>query len=323
MSVFRRILGVLMMIIGIIGLVIAVAFAYYGRIAVDSVAIGLNSTIAVLQSTVGTTVDSLVSVKSTITEAQATVDTVSDTVGNLSTTLFDTQPLLEQVTSIATETVPNSLEAVQGAIPNLAGIAGTIDSTLQRLDSLKVERAVLGVPISFDLGINYAPREPFDSAVLQIGDSFIGLPDQLRTLDASLGTAVDNISTIGANVRDLSGNLTDVSATLSDFPGLLDQYIDVLNQTEASLVNTKEQFEANLNLIKWVITGLGVWFALYQIVPLYVGWRMITDDEEDDEEVPSLAAAAGPATVAISEAQIDAAADHLAEASTALSDDKS
>jgi methyl-accepting chemotaxis protein len=324
MSIFRRILGILMMIIGIVGLIIAVAFGYYGRVAVDSVAAGLNSTIAVLQTTVGTTVDSLVSVKSTLNEAQTTVDTVSDTVGNLSTTLFDTQPLLEQVTSIATETVPDSLEAVQGAIPNLAGIAGSIDTTLERLDDLKVERAILGVPFSFDLGITYNPREPFDAAVLQIGDSFVGLPEQLRSLDANLGTAVDNIATIGANVRDLSGNLADVSATLGDFPGLLDQYIGVLNQTEASLVNIKEQFEANLNLIKWVITGLGVWFALYQVVPLYVGWRMITDDDDDDEEVrPVVVAADVPATVAMSEAQIDAAADHLAEAADALSGDKS
>jgi ABC-type transporter Mla subunit MlaD len=312
-----------MMIIGIVGLIIAVAFAYYGRVAVDSVGVGLNSTIAVLQTTVGTTVDSLVSVKSTLNEAKTTVDTVSDTVGNLSTTLFDTQPLLEQVTSIATETVPNSLEAVQGAIPNLAGVAGTIDTTLQRLDDLKVERAILGVPFSFDLGINYSPGEPFDAAVLQIGDSFVGLPEQLRSLDTNLGTAVDNIATIGANVRDLAGNLADVSTTLGDFPGLLDQYIDVLNQTEASLVNTKEQFEANLNLIKWVITGLGVWFALYQVVPLYVGWRMITDDDDDEEVRPVVLAADVPATIAMSEAQIDAAADHLAEAADALSDDKS
>lgn len=314
MSIFRRILGVVMILIGIVGLIIAVAFAYYGRVAVDSVAVGLNSTVAVLQNTVGTTVDSLTSVKSTITEAQATVDTVSTTVGNLSTTLFDTQPLLQQVTVIATDTVPNSLEAVQGAIPNLAGIAGTIDTTLQRLDDLKVERAILGVPISFDLGINYNPREPFDAAVLQVGDSFVGLPDQLRTLDQSLATAVDNIATIGNNISTLSTDLVAVSGTLGDFPGLLDQYIDILNQTEASLVNIRDQVAANLNLIKWAITGLGVWFAFYQLVPLYVGWRMLTDDEddEDEDEDRTVVVAAVPPP-ALSEAALNEAAEQPAE----------
>lgn len=284
MSIFRRILGILMIIVGIVGLVIAGAVAFYGRVAVDTVATTLNTTVGLLQSTVGTTVDSLESVKLTIDEATTTVNTVSDTVGNLSTTLFETQPLLAQVSSIATQTVPDSLDAVQQAIPNLAGIAGAIDTTLVRLDDLKVERAILGVPFSFDLGINYSPTAPFDEAVLQIGDSFVGVPEQLRTLESSLTDAVENISTIGTNIDDLSTNLTAVGGTMTQFGPLLDQYIDVLNQTETSLVQAQQQFQANLNLIKWVITGLGLWFALYQIIPLYVGWRMLTDDNDDDDE---------------------------------------
>ncbi|MEZ4515611.1 MAG: hypothetical protein R3C44_01830 [Chloroflexota bacterium] len=294
MSIFRRILGVILIIVGIAGLIIALGISIYGRQLIDTVAVGLDSTIGILQDTVGTTVDSLEAAKSTINEATTTVDTVSETVGNLSTTLFDTQPLLQQVTGITTETVPNSLDAVQEAIPNLAGIASAIDTTLTRLDDLKVERVVLGVPISFDLGISYQPRTPFDEAVLQIGDSFVGLPDQLRALDDSLTVAVDNISTIGTNVSDLSTNLTDVGGTLTQFGPLLDQYIDVLNQTESSILQTQQQFEDNLNLIKWVITGLAIWFALYQLVPFYVGWRMVTDKDEDDEAQPVVVAAATP-----------------------------
>lgn len=320
MSIFRRILGVIMIIVGIVGLVIAGAIAFYGRQAVDTVAVGLNTSVGLLQNTVGTTVDTLESVKSTVDEATTTVRTVSDTVGNLSTTLFDTQPLLQQVSTITTETVPNSLEAVQGAIPNLAGIAGAIDTTLERLDSLKVERVVLGVPFSFDLGINYAPRESFDEAVLQIGDSFVGLPEQLRALDDSLTVAVDNISTIGGNISQLSSDLVNVGGTLTQFGPLIDEYITVLNQTEASLVQTKEQFEANLNLIKWVITGLGIWFALYQLVPLYVGWRMVTDKDEDAEEArPVTVAVAAPESV--EKVDMDQAAEQMAERAEELASD--
>lgn len=315
MSIFRRILGILMIIIGIAGLAISVGVAYYGRIAVDSVAAGLNATVAALQTTVGTTVDSLESVKLTLNEATDTVDTVADTVGNLSTTLFDTEPLLRQVATITTQTVPDSLDAVQGAIPNLAGIAATIDSTLMRLGDLKVERSVLGVPISFDLGINYNPKSSFDAAVLQVGDSFVGLPEQLRMMDDSLAVAVDNISTIGTNISDLSTDLVEVSGTLTQFPVLLDQYIAVLNDTSASLVRTQEQFAANLGTIKWVITGLGVWFALYQVVPLYVGWNMMTKKEDDDDGTRPVVVAAPVPPQPLTSAQVDEVADHVTEKS--------
>ena len=40
---------------------------------------------------------------------------------------------------------------------------------------------------------------------------------------------------------------------------------------------TRAQVNANLNTIKLVATGLLAWFALYQIVPLYVGYRMLSD----------------------------------------------
>lgn len=284
MSIFRRILGILMIVAGIVGLIIAGAVAFYGRAAVDGVAAGMNTSIGLLGDTVGTTIDSLESIKLTIAEATTTMDTVSTTVGNLSTTLFETEPLLAQVSSLTTQTVPTSLEAVQQAIPNLAGIAGAVDVTLTRLDSFKVQQSILGVPINFDLGIDYAPTVPFNEAVLQIGDSFVGLPEQLRSLQVSLDDAVKNVAVIGNNISDLSTNLDAVGGTMTQFGPLLDQYITVLKQTSDSLTQINQQFQANLNTIKWVVTGLGLWFALYQIVPLYVGWRMLTDDNDDDDD---------------------------------------
>lgn len=299
MTIVRRILGVLMIIVGIAGLIIALAFTIYGRQLVDTVAVGLNTTTDLLLQTVGTTTDSLVNVKSTIDEAATTLDTVTETAANLSTTLVDTEPLLTTVNSLATETVPDSLEAIQTAIPNLADVAGSIDSTLMRLSELQVERSVFGVPISFDLGINYNPEEPFDTAVLQIGDSLVEVPEQLRSLDESLTAAVSNVSSIADNVQQLSTDLVGVTTSLVQFGPLLDEYIVILEDTARSLEETRAAFQANLNLIRWAVMGLGLWFALYQIVPLYVGWRMLTEDEDEDEDEIEAVVATPSATIVV------------------------
>ena len=277
MSIFRRIIGFLMIIVAILGLVIAGAGAFFANRAIDATVAGLNSVVDTLNSTVGTSTDSLRNVQATLTEVGATLDTVSLTASNAATTLVDTQPLLEQVTTLTTETLPASLDAVNVAVPNLAGIAGTIDTTLSRLSDFQLERQFLGQSFNFDLGINYNPTEPFDEAVLQVGESLQDVPDQLRALEGNLQTSITNIGAVGGNIDQLSANIDGINTTVQEFIPLLDQYIAVLDQTTGSLENARAQVNANLNTIKLVATGLLAWFALYQIVPLYVGYRMLSD----------------------------------------------
>lgn len=284
MSIFRRIFGLLLIVIGVVGLGIAGAGAYFSSQALDSVAAGLNSTFGLLGTTIGTTVESLTAVKTTLDEAQQTMATVTDTAGTLATTVADSVPFMDELGALATETVPGSLDAVSMAVPNLAAVAGTIDTALMRLSDLQVERSILGVPFSFDLGINYAPVQPFDEAVLQIGDSLVGVPEQLRSLQSSLNVAVVNLSAIGDNLSTLSGNLDGVTASMSQFGPLLDEYILVMDQTASTLEETRTQFNANLDTIKLVATALFVWFAFYQVLPIYFGWQMLTEREDDEED---------------------------------------
>ena len=281
MSIFRRLIGFLMILVGIVGLIITGATAFFAGQAIDAVAAGLNSTVDLLDNTVGTTTASLENVKATLSETTATLTTVSSATGNMATTLFDTQPLLEQVTTMTTDTVPNSLDAVNAAIPNLAGIAATIDTTLTQLSNLQIARTIeagpFSVPLNFDLGIDYAPREPFDDAVLTVGDSLIPVPDQLRMLESNLNTTVENLGNIGSDIEALSGNISGINRTVEQYIPLLDQYIALLDQITGSLESARTQLNANLGTAKWLIVGLSVWFALYQIMPIYIGYRMLSD----------------------------------------------
>ena len=320
MSIFRRILGFLMIIVGIVGLVIAGAGAYFANQAIDAIAGGLNSAVDMLGTTVDTSTASLENVKATLVETGSTLDTVSATASNMAVTLTDTQPLLEQVTTLTTDTLPTSLDAVNAAVPNLAGIAGSIDATLTRLSDFQFERSILNVPISFDLGITYNPTEPFDEAVLKIGESLVDVPDQLRALENNLQTSITNIGNISQNVDQLSANISGINTTVAQYIPLLDQYIGVLEQTAASLENTRNQINANLGTIKWVATGLLAWFALYQIVPLYVGYRMLSDKvvEGTFEERVEAMDDTYPATYA--EAKVERAAEAAERAEEAAED---
>lgn len=281
MSLFRRLIGIIMILVGIVGLVIAGAAAYFAGQAIDAVGVGLNSTVTLLDDTVSTTTASLENVKATLGEASSTLTTVSGATRNMATTIFDTQPLLEQATTMTTDTLPTSLDAVNTAIPNLAGIAATIDTTLTRLSNFSIDKSFgtgpLAIPISFDLGIDYAPEESFDVAVLAIGESLVPVPDQLRALEGSLQTTVTNLGNIGTDIEALAANIDGINATVDQFVPLIDQYIVLLGQITTSLSNVRDQINANLGTIKWVATGLMLWFAVYQVMPIYIGYRMLAD----------------------------------------------
>lgn len=281
MSFFRRIIGLLIIIVGIVGLGISGAIAYFGGQAVDALGAGLTATVDLLDETVNTTTASLENVKMTLGQTGETLSTVSEATRNMAVTLHDTQPLMGQVTTMATDTVPNSIESVNSAMPNLAAVAASIDATLTRLSELQVNQTLqagpFAIPLNFDLGITYKPREPFDSAITSVGESLVPLPGQLREMETNLNTTVENLGNIADNIDQLAGNIDGINMTVGQFVPLLDQYIVLLDQITASLKGARDQINANISMIKWVVIGLSVWFALYQIVPIYFGYRMLSD----------------------------------------------
>ena len=82
MSIFRRLIGLLIIIVGILGLVIAGAGAFFANRAIDATVVGLNSVVDTLGTTVDTSTDSLRNVQATLTEVGTTLDTVSLTASN-------------------------------------------------------------------------------------------------------------------------------------------------------------------------------------------------------------------------------------------------
>jgi hypothetical protein len=299
MSIFRRLIGLLIIIVGILGLVIAGAGAFFANRAIDATVAGLNSVVDTLGTTVDTSTDSLRNVQATLTEVGATLDTVSLTASNAATTLVDTQPLLEQVTTLTTETLPASLDAVNVAVPNLAGIAGSIDTTLTRLSDFQLERTFLGQSFNFDLGIDYSPpRNRSTTPCCKSARACRTFPTSCapwKTVSrpplptsarwAATSTNWPLTSTASTPPSSSSSRCSTSTSACSTRP-------------PASLENARAQVNANLNTIKLVATGLLAWFALYQIVPLYVGYRMLSDKVVEgtfEERVEELDGDAPPA----------------------------
>ena len=280
MILIKRLLGIVVILTALLGMGLSGGIYWYGHQAIETAVAQSDGALATLGTTLQTTQDVLGVAKTSLNDVGAILGTVEGTTDNLAQTIRDTGPFLDQIDTIATEQVPNSLQTFNDVIPNIATVAGTVDNTLTILSGFGFERNLdyglvkLGT-ISFDLGIDYNPTVRFDESIRQLGASIEDLPDQLRTLDSHLAVTAENLEAISVDITTLGVNISDINETIGTTPALLDEYITTLTQIQDSISQTRLQITQQEANAKLVVTVLAVWFGLTQIAFLYLGTELL------------------------------------------------
>lgn len=290
----QRILGIIMIAIGVSGLVLSFAGLLAGHRLVDNLGAGLETNLTLTIESLETVNETLLLTKETVGQMSEALVTVEETADNVVIAIDDTQPLLEQAAQVTTEDVPESIEAFQGTLPALTDVAATIDDTLRTLSSFGFERSFLGVPLAFDLGIDYDPEVPFDQSVRDVGDSLEGVPEDLRSLKVHLEQANRNLSTISGNIDTISGNLSGINENVAELEPLIDDYLVIVTELADTTRQTRTFVMEQLDEARILVTIVALWLGLTQIAPIYLGWELLvrgrgTDvvvlDEDGDKEV--------------------------------------
>ena len=302
---FKRILGLIILIATVVVLIILIATAIFMGPAIDTISTGLNNSLSL-------TVDALETVSATLSQTQSTLaavndslDTAVETTTSLSQTISDTIPLLAQVSFLVAEQAPQNIEAVQAAVPNIAAVAGVVDDSLVKLSDLEFEQTIPiplnPIEISFDLGIDYEPVEPFDETMLVLGTSLDGLPEALRALGSELEVSAANLEILSGNLDTAAGDVAAINAEVAKFIPLFDEYLALLDQVIVAIEQLSTQIASNLATVKLVATILPLALALTQLAPLVVGWDLLTGKSEPQVIVKEVAE---QSAVALSSAEI-------------------
>lgn len=275
MVIGKRVLGVFFILIGVTGLLISIGGVIVSRQAITEIRSSFKDTLDLTAETLDNVHETLLLTRTTVNQMSSGLDTVGKTAVNVSTTISSTQPLMDQVTQVAAKDVPNSLESIEQAIPDIAETAGAIDDTLRLLDSFELEREIFGIPIRFDLGINYQPENALDDTVLQLGASLEGVPESLRSLDANLGVASENLSVVGQNLAVIAGEMDQLNGTVKEMEPLIDEYLLLTTETSDLIRLMRSQLDRQLQTIQLAVTALFIWIGLNQLVPFYLAWTML------------------------------------------------
>lgn len=278
----RRILGFFMLFIGLSGVALSIGGALVTRRLVDNVGQALDQSLQRVSGSLDTVLDTLDLTETTVGDVNGSMETVGAAAVNLAQTINQTRPLLDQVNQIASNDVPDSIEAVQETIPTVAEVAGTIDTTLRVLNDFRIDQTILGFPIQYDLGIDYAPTASFDESITAIGASLDGIPDRLRTLEVYLNVADENMESISQDIFLIAGDLKTINGRVADVQPLLGEYTRLITQVNDNIRQARASLSSQLEQFKLALIILFVWVGLTQAVPIYLGWELLRGRELSD-----------------------------------------
>lgn len=278
----RRILGFFMLFIGLSGVALSIGGALVTRRLVDNVGQALDQSLQRVSGSLDTVLDTLDLTETTVGDVNGSMETVGAAAVNLAQTINQTRPLLDQVNQIASNDVPDSIEAVQETIPTVAEVAGTIDTTLRVLNDFRIDQTILGFPIQYDLGIDYAPTASFDESITAIGASLDGIPDRLRTLEVYLNVADENMESISQDIFLIAGDLKTINGRVADVQPLLGEYTRLITQVNDNISEARASLSSQLEQFKLALIILFVWVGLTQAVPIYLGWELLRGRELSD-----------------------------------------
>jgi methyl-accepting chemotaxis protein len=265
-----------MVLIGVIGILLSVVGIVVGQRLIDEVATGLEQNLTLTLDSMDTIYDSLLLTQETVTEVSEGLATMETAADNAALALDDTGPLLSEIADVTTERVPDSLETIQDSIPALLEVATTIDETLTILSDFQIDRQILGIPLQWDLGINYDPEVPFAASVDELGRSLDGLPGQLRVLRTDIEVTEENLRTISTDISAIADNINALNQNVADLNPLLDDYLATVTEFSDSLRETRVSLAEQMQTLKIALVVFLVWLGLTQIAPLYLGWELIT-----------------------------------------------
>ena len=277
-NLFRRLLGIIILLTGLVGVGIAVTGALLLPDLVDRMAASLESTLTQTSEGLELVEASLLQAKVTVQDLGTTLGTVETNMTVLGQAVSETRPFLDQVSTVAADELPQSSETLQAAIPDMAQVAGVVDDTLTTLNRFRIDEEFLGFEIKYDLGVNYDPAVPFDETVLTLGDSLDGLPGSLRSLRVYANVTNDNLEEISQGLYQIGTDLEGLNGRLSEIDPLLNDYLRLITETNDATRQLRGQMSSQLDSLKTGILFVMIWLAFAQLAPLYLGWELIRKD---------------------------------------------
>jgi hypothetical protein len=268
MKPLRRILGIFVMIAGILGLVLSLAGLAGVWVAKPTVAVYASATIDTLNVSVTTSQDVMKITGEALGATIDSVDALSTMLGTTAATVEDTKPVLEQINTIMSDTLPSSLGAATDSLKTAQQAAEVLESTIQSLDAFRF--LLSGTPLLGDMigqpGQSYNPEKPLADTLGELAVNLEGLPDTFIEMSVNLNSTGANLDTIQSNLVTMSDSIGFISISLVEYQTMITQSQSSMDNLKAILTNIQNNLPAILNGVAVVLGLFFIWLLAAQVV---------------------------------------------------------
>ncbi len=276
MQFLRRILGVLVMIAGILGLILSLTGLVSVWVVKPTVGEYVNATIATLNSSIDTSQKTIVVTAQALGATIDSVDALSSMLSTTANSVQDTVPVLDQLNVFLGESLPSTLESATGSLETAQQAATVLDSAIQSLDSFRTVLSAVPLVGSFveQPSQPYNPEKSLADSLEELALNLDGLPLLFTEMAAKLDTADNNLVGIQEDLTTMSESVALISSSLGEYEKMVLQTESSMDNLKAMLNNIENNLDAMLMGAAAVLSMFFLWLLAAQVVILSQGWEL-------------------------------------------------
>jgi hypothetical protein len=266
----KRVLGIMLALIGALGIVLSVLGVVYVWRAAQVAEAAADDALGLLSDTLDNVEDSLDVALTTLDDAADAMDALHATTLDVGQTLSGTQPTLEGMADLAEDDLSQSIEATLAALQAMEETAGVVDRMLRGL-------SLLGVG-------DYDPDVPLDQAVATMGEGLEPVPDGLRQMGDGLRQAGSNLAGVQDGITRMGEHMLNIRQDVSDANAAIGSHTDIVQRLQDQVHALHENVGQPIRIVAWGATLLLVWIGLSQLALIQWGISLGASERGEEQE---------------------------------------
>lgn len=277
MKSIRRLLGILVMIAGVIGLILSMAGLVSTWVFKPQLTTSLVTTIDTLDDTITTSKDVMDITSNALVATVKSVDTLSVMLDTTATTVEDTKPVFTQINSVMGDTLPQTMEDATSSLIAAQEAAEVMEASMKSLENFQM-MVVSTMPLLGSLVVlpdkTVSSEKPLADSLGDLAENIETLPQTFNDMSENMDKADDNLDLIKTNLSTMSTSVGLISTSLTEYQSMIGESKTSMTNLQTMLTNTKNNLPAVLNIASTIFTLFFLWLLAVQVVILSQGLEL-------------------------------------------------
>ncbi len=260
----RKVIGYIFIIAAILGLIFSLAGIGLVWVVKAPLTANLISTLDLIDTTLDATSSGLTVIDDTLSKTISDLSSIENTVQTAGKGIDDSVPLVESLSTLLSDNIPQAISATQTGLTTLQDAAGTFESTLQLVTSIPF------LPIE-----GYDPDVSFSDALEDVSQSLDAIPQSLSEMEGTLSSTEGNLVMMGAQINIIARNISELKDSFYEIQLVFDQYQEVISEAQTKLGSFRDSLQTGIIVTAWIFTIIFVWLGIAQLGLLTQGLERV------------------------------------------------